>query len=81
MHFEEECSGCHELEGDASVGPHMLGYGGMQWVTELLQHPSHERYFGELGDAMPAYDHLSKQDLQALSAWLIQLRFETVVKD
>jgi ubiquinol-cytochrome c reductase cytochrome b subunit len=80
-HFEEECSGCHDLEGDASVGPQMLGYGGMKWLSELLVGPSHERFYGELGDGMPKYDHLSTTELESLAAWLVQLRFETVLAE
>ncbi len=74
--FDDECSGCHDIEGDASVGPHMQGYGGMAWLTEMIRDPTHERYYGELGDKMPKYNHLSGSDMQSLAAWLMQLRFE-----
>lgn len=69
-----ECSGCHELEASESMGPMLKGYGGAEWLTGLLRNPTSPLYYGERGDGMPAFDHLSDDQLESLVGWLMVLK-------
>jgi cytochrome c2 len=75
--FEDgDCAGCHQLDGTESTGPSLLDYGSRRWLKGLLHNPSNPLYYGDLGDGMPPFDHLSERDLQYLTTWLLNLKRE-----
>ncbi len=76
--FEDgDCSGCHTLDGTSGEGPALEGFGGKQWLADMMAQPTGELFYGELGDGMPAFDHLSPSEMNYLIAWLLHLKVET----
>lgn len=69
--FESECSGCHELDGSASNGPHLKGFGSVDWIADIILQASHESRYGELGKDMPDFPHLDVAQRRAIAAWLL----------
>ena len=69
-----ECSGCHTMDGEEGDAPMLLGYGSRAWLKGLLRKPTHPLYYGELGDEMPAFDHLDERDEHYLITWLLELK-------
>jgi ubiquinol-cytochrome c reductase cytochrome b subunit len=79
--FDDECTGCHTLDGTEGSGPTMKGYGSRSWLAEVITMPSAAHLYGELGDGMPGFDHLSEAEVGYLTAWLIHLQQETSISD
>ncbi len=69
--FEAECSGCHDLAGNAGGGPHLRGYGSVAWISSVILDPDHETLYGELGRDMPDFPHLDARQRAAIASWLL----------
>ncbi len=75
------CAGCHKFgeAGSLGAGPDLTGYGTRNWLAEFVSNPSHERFYGENNDGMPAFlpaeqgssqNMLSHADLLLIVVWL-----------
>jgi len=75
------CTDCHKY-GDIDNGggaPDLTGYGSQEWLTAFISNPSHERFYGENNDNMPAFlkdrenpqnNKLTARELEMLVEWL-----------
>ncbi|MFT7625708.1 MAG: mono/diheme cytochrome c family protein, partial [Myxococcota bacterium] len=80
--FEDgDCSSCHNLDQSEGQGPDLTDYGSAKWLGRMLQNPAHELMYGELGDGMPAFDHLSEDETDYLVGWLLHLKQETQIRE
>ena len=75
LNDELACLDCHEFhftDEDAS-GPDLTGYGSREWLISFLTDPSHERFYGEHNDRMPAFGAegiLDEKSLGLVVDWL-----------
>ncbi len=61
--------------GDAgdTVGPELTGYGSRDWLVSFIGNSSHERFYGERNDRMPAFaeeKQLTEQEIGLIADWL-----------
>ena len=69
------CVDCHKYgdEGDPSVAPDLTGYGSREWLTAFISDPSHDRFYGDHNDRMPAFGTekiLTEKELGLIVDWL-----------
>lgn len=75
------CTDCHRFydEGDLGAAPDLTGYGSRKWLLGMISNPSHERFYGDRNDRMPAFaasaeaaegNLLSADELGLLVDWL-----------
>jgi ubiquinol-cytochrome c reductase cytochrome b subunit len=79
------CSDCHLLDEKNDIGsksdemPDLSGYGTAEWLRAFIANPSHERFYGEGNDRMPAFaasvespekNSLTAHELDMLVRWL-----------
>ncbi|QDT36396.1 cytochrome b N-terminal domain-containing protein [Stratiformator vulcanicus] len=77
---EVGCADCHPYRGAGYEGyPDLNGYGSQNWLAEFIANPSHERFYGDRNDRMPAFkpeqgdspqNVLSEQELLLIVDWL-----------
>ena len=75
-----ECTGCHAFYDEpGGNGPELTGYGSAEWLKAFISNPSHEQFYADKNDRMPAFaEHpdapeknlLSDHDLDMLVRWL-----------
>lgn len=71
------CTDCHKFhdEGDLGMAPDLTGYGSHEWLTAFISNPSHERFYPDSNDRMPAFasdsEHPQNNLLDAQSLGLI----------
>jgi len=76
--FESEtirCSECHQFrtKNEDATGPDLTGYGSVEWLTEMIRNPAHERFYGKRNDRMPVFGQegrLDERSIGLLVAWL-----------
>jgi ubiquinol-cytochrome c reductase cytochrome b subunit len=53
----DRCAMCHKFHdaGELGSAPDLTGYGSEKWLTEFISNPSHERFYGDNNDRMPAF--------------------------
>lgn len=72
---EFACRECHtfrEPDPDATA-PTLTGYGSREWLIQFVTDPSHERFYGQRNDRMPAFGReeiLSPEAIGLLADWL-----------
>lgn len=51
------CTDCHRFDevGDLGSAPDLTGYGSREWMIGIIRDPTHERFYGEANDRMPAF--------------------------
>ncbi len=68
------CMECHKFyDSGENSAPNLTGFGSREWMTALVRDPSHERFFGERNDRMPAFGEekqLSPQEIGLVVDWL-----------
>jgi ubiquinol-cytochrome c reductase cytochrome b subunit len=68
------CAQCHTFHGEGeAVGPDLTGYASREWLVAFIANSSHERFYGERNDRMPAFGErksLSEQEIGLLADWL-----------
>jgi len=74
---EMGCLECHDFQGSTPdpIGPSLTGYGSRTWLRDLIANPSHERFYGERNDRMPAYGDegiLTPAGIEMIADWLRQ---------
>ncbi len=72
---EMRCTECHRFhkDGDDPTGPDLTGYGSREWLIEFISNSSHERFYGERNDRMPAFgakQMLDRPAISLLADWL-----------
>ncbi|HEY4235300.1 MAG TPA: cytochrome b N-terminal domain-containing protein [Lacipirellulaceae bacterium] len=76
-----KCVECHKFHEDGMLGnaPDLTGYASHDWLTAFISNPSHERFYGDNNDRMPAFaaqadnpaaNRLSPEELRMLVDWL-----------
>lgn len=64
------CTDCHKFHdaGELGSAPDLTGYGSYDWLKGMISNPSHQRYYGENNDRMPAFaEHADKPDSNMIS--------------
>lgn len=75
------CTDCHKYgdEGDLGTAPDLTGYGSREWLKAFVTDPTHERFYGENNDRMPAFakdpkntksNKLSPRELDMVIDWM-----------
>jgi ubiquinol-cytochrome c reductase cytochrome b subunit len=68
------CAQCHTFHGEGeAVGPDLTGYASREWLVAFISNSSHERFYGERNDRMPAFGErksLNEQEIGLLADWL-----------
>ena len=91
-HTMDEIPKSMHRDDDLPFYPDLTGFGGREWLDGLLRDPMHWRYFGGaviedeenpgqsivLGDGMPGFDQLPREQLDYLTTWLLELKTEDV---
>jgi hypothetical protein len=60
------------------IAPDLTGYASAEWLRGIISDPTHERFYPDTNDRMPAFaasddpaaNRLSPQELDMLVAWL-----------
>ena len=68
------CADCHKFHGDGDdTGPDLTGWGSREWLTAFISDASHERFYGEKNDRMPAFGTdkmLTEREIGLVADWL-----------
>jgi ubiquinol-cytochrome c reductase cytochrome b subunit len=68
------CMECHKFHDDGEENaPDLTGYGSREWLVAFISNPSHERFYGERNDRMPAYGEeksLTPEEIGLVADWL-----------
>lgn len=69
------CTECHKFREyeDEPDGPDLTGYGSREWLVNIISNPTHEQYYGERNDRMPAFADdgiLTRQQIEMIADWL-----------
>ena len=69
------CMECHQFEGknEHPEALDLTGYGSRAWLVEFISDPSHEKFYGETNDGMPAFGTkqiLDLRSIELLADWL-----------
>jgi ubiquinol-cytochrome c reductase cytochrome b subunit len=68
------CVECHVFHGAGeAVGPDLTGYGSREWLVAFIGNSSHEKFYGERNDRMPAFAEekmLTEQEIGLIADWL-----------
>ena len=75
------CTNCHRFheQGELGSAPDLTGYLSVEWLTQMISRPTHERFYHERNDRMPEFasdpahpelNLLSSQELDLLIRWL-----------
>jgi ubiquinol-cytochrome c reductase cytochrome b subunit len=68
-----DCHKFHEDGDDSGIAPDLSGYGSREWLVAFISNPSHERFYGDRNDRMPAFHEekiLSEQEIGLVADWL-----------
>ncbi|MEX0676448.1 MAG: cytochrome b N-terminal domain-containing protein [Pirellulales bacterium] len=54
---QEHCATCHKFHGAGELGmaPDLTGYGSREWLIGMISNPTHERFYRDANDRMPAF--------------------------
>ncbi len=77
----ERCASCHKFHeaGELGSAPDLTGYGSREWLLGMIGNPTHERFYRDDNDRMPAFakepgdspqNILNRQSLDLLTDWL-----------
>jgi ubiquinol-cytochrome c reductase cytochrome b subunit len=75
------CADCHQWgdAGDLGTAPDLTGYASADWLREFIANPSHERFYADNNDRMPAFaadretpqsNTLQPLELELIVRWL-----------
>ncbi len=69
------CTDCHKFNevDNAGDGPDLSGYGSREWLVAFISDASHERFYGERNDRMPAFGPdktLTEHQIGLVADWL-----------
>lgn len=72
---EMRCTECHQFRkpDDEATAPDLTGYGSHQWLSGIISHPTHTRFYGKRNDRMPAFAEekiLDEKSIDLLARWL-----------
>jgi ubiquinol-cytochrome c reductase cytochrome b subunit len=70
----ERCGGCHEFGGNGTgfgAAPDLTGWAGREWLVGIIANPTHERFYGDSNDRMPAFEKsMPREQIEILAAWM-----------
>jgi mono/diheme cytochrome c family protein len=75
------CTDCHKFRdtGDLGSAPDLTGWGSQEWLTRMISDPSHEAFYRDDNDRMPAFGKagpgpkqalLSAEEIELVAKWL-----------
>jgi ubiquinol-cytochrome c reductase cytochrome b subunit len=75
------CTDCHKFRdtGDLGSAPDLTGWGSRDWLVRFISDPSHESFYRDENDRMPAFGKagpgpkqalLSAEEIELLAKWL-----------
>jgi ubiquinol-cytochrome c reductase cytochrome b subunit len=76
-----ECTGCHKFHdnGELGLAPDLTGYASAEWLRGMISDPTHERFYRDTNDRMPAFlpageearaARLTPHELEMIDRWL-----------
>jgi ubiquinol-cytochrome c reductase cytochrome b subunit len=70
----DRCGGCHRFGDngtDLGTAPDLTGWGSREWLVGIIADPTHERFYGESNDRMPAFEKtMPREQIGILADWL-----------
>lgn len=77
----ERCGSCHAFGGngtEAGAAPDLVGWGGRDWLVDIITDPAHARFYGDSNDRMPRFGVsreggapvLSRREIELVADWL-----------
>jgi ubiquinol-cytochrome c reductase cytochrome b subunit len=70
----DRCGACHEFGGNGTgfgAAPDLTGWAGRDWIVGIIADPTHERFYGDTNDRMPAFEKLlTAEQIGLLADWL-----------
>ena len=73
---EDNCVKCHKFHdaGELGLAPDLTGYGSREWLIGMIGNPTHQRFYPDTNDRMPAFaEHPGDSPDNILSAEAIEL--------
>lgn len=67
------CTSCHKFHdvGELGSAPDLTDYGSRSWLIGMINDPTHEQFYGELNDRMPAFSkQITQDEIGLLADWL-----------
>lgn len=76
------CTDCHRFHGDGERGsaPDLTGWGSLSWLMAIISDPTHEAFYRETNDRMPAFGQsgpgptrqalLTPEQIERVARWL-----------
>jgi len=84
------CSSCHKFHENGELGsaPDLTGYASREWLRAFIGDPSHERFYRDTNDRMPAFApggdkgaaRLTPEELELIVSWLRREWYEPASK-
>jgi len=70
----DRCGACHEFGGNGTglgAAPDLTGWAGRDWLVGIIADPTHERFYGDSNDRMPAFQKaMPREQIEILADWL-----------
>ena len=70
----DRCGACHEFGGNGTglgAAPDLTGWAGRDWLVGIIADPTHERFYGDSNDRMPAFEKsMPREQIEILADWL-----------
>ena len=70
----DRCGACHEFGGNGTglgAAPDLTGWAGRDWLVGIIADPTHERFYGDSNDRMPAFSKaMPREQIEILADWL-----------
>ncbi len=70
----DRCGACHEFGGNGTgfgAAPDLTGWAGRDWLVGIIANPTHERFYGDSNDRMPAFEKtMPREQIEILAAWM-----------
>jgi ubiquinol-cytochrome c reductase cytochrome b subunit len=70
----DRCGACHEFRGNGTgfgAAPDLTGWAGRDWLVGIIADPTHERFYGDSNDRMPAFEKsMPREQIEILADWL-----------
>jgi ubiquinol-cytochrome c reductase cytochrome b subunit len=70
----DRCGACHEFGGNGTgfgAAPDLTGWAGRDWLVGIIADPTHERFYGDSNDRMPAFEKaMPREQIEILADWM-----------
>ena len=78
---DERCGGCHRFRDNGTelgTACDLTGWGGRDWLVDIISDPTHERFYSDSNDRMPSFGKaeegaspmLRREQIELIADWL-----------